>query len=44
MLIIATIGLDIAKASFSAHCAAASGKEVKTAEMKRGAFRAGPMR
>ena len=31
---IATIGLDFAKTSFSAHCAAASGKEVKKAEMR----------
>ena len=34
---IATIGLDIAKTSFSARCAAASGKEMKKAELKRGA-------
>ena len=35
MEIIATIGLDIAKTSFAVHCAAASGREVKKAELKR---------
>ena len=29
-----TIGLAIAKTSFAAHCAAASGKEVRKAEMR----------
>jgi transposase len=32
---IITIGLDIAKTSFAAHCAASSGKEIKKAELKR---------
>ena len=32
---IATIGLDIAKTSFAAHCAASCGKEIKKADMKR---------
>jgi transposase len=32
---ITTIGLDIAKSSFSAHCADASGKTVKTVRLKR---------
>ena len=35
MLTMTTIGLDIAKTSFAAHCAGASGKEVKKAELKR---------
>src|SRR5881396_943450 len=32
---ITTIGLDIAKSNFSAHCADASGKAVKKAQLKR---------
>ena len=32
---ITTIGLDIAKTSFAAHCAASCGKEIKKAQLKR---------
>ena len=32
---ITTIGLDVAKTSFSAHCADASGKALKRAQLKR---------
>ena len=35
MNVITTIGLDIAKSSFAAHCADASGRTVRKVQLKR---------